>query len=53
MYLYLSKIPDAGVRDLREDFHIDLLTLYPVLSTLVECGLVERDGAGVQLPAGK
>lgn len=45
VYLYLSQVPEAEVSEVKAALGLDLLSLYPVLDTLVREGLVERDGA--------
>ncbi|MFB6305272.1 MAG: TrmB family transcriptional regulator [Haloferacaceae archaeon] len=44
VYLYLSVTDEATVDDLNDDLGLQKLALFPVLDTLSENGLVDRDG---------
>lgn len=42
--LYLARVPGARLVDIKNDLRLDMLTLYPVLESLTERGIVERRG---------
>lgn len=44
VYLYLSTAGDATLADLQQDLGVKRLSLYGILGTLRERGLVKRDG---------
>ena len=44
VYLYMQLVRETTIEDLSETLGMKMLTLYPMLSTLEEEGLVERSG---------
>ena len=45
VYLYLATVESGTVEDVRDALGIELISLYPVLSTLTDKGLVRKDGS--------
>ena len=45
VYLYLAMAREETVENMHNALGIKLISLYPVLETLIEKGLVQRDGS--------
>jgi predicted transcriptional regulator len=45
VYLYLTMAGEGTVDDVHDALGIKLISLYPVLETLIDNGLVQRDGS--------
>ncbi|MFB6132259.1 MAG: helix-turn-helix domain-containing protein [Halanaeroarchaeum sp.] len=43
IYLYLTQNDGSTISDLKQDLDLEALTLYPILNTLRERGLVRRE----------